>query len=124
MIVVGPEGLKKDHEVVRFLGKENKCSSLLVYRDGVDAIQKAYPFLVGQSLNAHRGLVFPTPIDPHLYLGNWVNASDTAKLDNLKIKRVVTIHNEPRNLKLPSACPILYDPPRAHLTVAVQPACW
>jgi dual specificity MAP kinase phosphatase len=100
---VGGQGLKKDHQVVQFLAKESKCSSLLVYRDGIDAIQKAYPFLVGQSLNAHRGFVFPTPVESCLYLGNWANASDTAKLDNLKIKRVVTIHNEPRNLKLPSA---------------------
>jgi dual specificity MAP kinase phosphatase len=99
---VGGEGLKKDHEVVQFLVKENKCSSLKVYRDGIDAIQKAYPFLVGQSLNAHRGLAFPTPIESGLYLGNWANASDTEKLDNLKIRRVVTIHNEPKNLKLPS----------------------
>ena len=37
---------------------------------------------------------------------NWANASDTGKLDNLKIRRVVTIHNEPRNLKLPSAYPV------------------
>ena len=106
VIVVGGEGLKKDHEVVRYLAKENKCSSLLVYRDGIDAIQKAYPFLVGQSVNAHRGFVFPTSVDTCLYLGNWANASDTGKLDNLKIRRVVTIHNEPRNLKLPSAYPV------------------
>lgn len=108
MIVVGGEGLKKDHEVVRYLAKENKCSSLRVYRDGIDAIQKAYPFLVGQSLNAHRGFVFPTPVEPCLFLGNWANASDTEKLDHLKIKRVVTIHNEPRNLKLPSVCPFFH----------------
>jgi dual specificity MAP kinase phosphatase len=104
VIVVGGEGLKKDHPVIQFLAKENKCSSVLVYRDGIDAIQKAYPFLVGQSLNAHRGFVFPTLVEPFLYLGNWANASDTAKLENLKIKRIVTIHNEPRNIKVPSAC--------------------
>jgi len=101
VIILGEAGLKRDHEVASFLAKEGKCHSVYVFRDGIGAFEAAYPFLVGQSLNAHRGLVYPSPVAKHLYLGNWANAEDSEKLKHLGIRRVLTIHNDPQKLKLP-----------------------
>ena len=104
VIIIGDAGLKKDHEVIQFLAKEGRVSSLGYFRDGVDAFEKAFPFLVGQSLKAHRDLVYPTPVvDRRVYLGNWNSAADSEKLRHLQITRLVSIHNEPKNLKFPSA---------------------
>lgn len=101
MIIIGEAGLKRDHDVPNFLAKEGKCHTICVCRDGIDAFERAYPFLVGQSLNAHRGLVYPSPVAPGVFLGNWANAEDSEKLKHLGIGRVLTIHNEPNKIKLP-----------------------
>jgi hypothetical protein len=104
IIIIGDPGLKKDHDVIQFLAKEGRAASLGYFRDGVDAVEKAFPFLVGQSLKPHRDLVYPSPVvDRSVFLGNWNSAADADKLAHLKISRLVTIHNEPKNLKFPSA---------------------
>lgn len=105
VIVIGDEGLKKSHDVIQFLLGDARVASLGYCRDGVDAFAKAYPFLVGQSVKAHRGLVYPSPLRgcKGLYLGNWQCAEDSEKLKHLGITRLVTIHNDPRNLKFPGA---------------------
>ena len=37
MIVYGDEKLRKDHPVVAFLAKENRCASLGVFKEGCGA---------------------------------------------------------------------------------------
>eukprot|EP00892_Ulva_mutabilis_P000251 jgi/Ulvmu1/10226/UM060_0026.1 len=101
VVIIGEAGLKRDHEVATFLANEAKCNKVSVCREGIGAFEAAYPFLVGQSLNAHRGLVYPSPVAPHLFLGNWANAEDSEKLKDLRIGRVLTVHNDPQKLKLP-----------------------
>jgi dual specificity MAP kinase phosphatase len=102
MIVLGEAGLKKDHPVIHFLATEGRVASLGFLKDGIDAFEKEFPFLVGQSMKALRDLVYPTPIQERsLFLGTWTSASDVEKLNHLKISRLVTIHNDPKSLKLP-----------------------
>lgn len=108
VIIIGEAGLKRDHDVPNFLAQEGKCHSISVCRDGIGAFESAYPFLVGQSLNAHRGLVYPSPVAPCLFLGNWANAEDSEKLKHLGIGRVVTIHNEPSKIQLPGVTPVCF----------------
>lgn len=104
VIVLGDAGLKKDHEVLQFLASEGRVTSLCYHRDGIDAIERRFPFLVGQSIKAHRDLIYPTPVfELSVFLGNWANAADSEKLQHLNISRIVTVHNEPGNLKFPSA---------------------
>jgi protein-tyrosine phosphatase len=107
IIILGPAGLKKDHEVIQFLAKEGRAASVSYFKDGIDAIEKDFPFLVGQSLKPHRDLVYPTPIlDRSVFLGSWKSAADADKLAHLNISRLITIHNEPKNLKFASAAPL------------------
>jgi hypothetical protein len=103
VIVIGENGLRKTHPVLKFLQDEGRVASLAYFRHGIDAFQQAYPFLVGQSLKAHRNLVYPSPVKgiKGLYLGNWKNAEDTENLKQLGITRLVTIHNDPQALKFP-----------------------
>lgn len=106
VIIIGEGGLKKNHQVLRFLQEEGRVASLGYFRHGVDAFEQAYPYLVGQSLKAHRDLVYPSPVREveGLYLGNWKNAEDKEKLKQLGVTRLVTIHNEPQALKFPGVC--------------------
>lgn len=46
---------------------------------------------------------YPSEILPSFaYLGCWEHAEDNSVLEDLKIKAVLTIHNNPENLKLPA----------------------
>ena len=102
--MLGPAGLKKDSDVIQYLAKERRVASIGYFKDGIDAFEKAFPFLVGQSLKPHRDLVYPTPVhERKVFLGNWDSAANAERLGHLNISRLVTIHNEPKNLKFPSA---------------------
>lgn len=103
VIIYGDPGLKKDNDVATFLAKEGRCRSVSVYKAGLKEVEAVYPFLVTASTKAHRKLVYPSQIIAEkLYLGDWAAASDHEKLQQLRIKRIITIHNDPENLKVPA----------------------
>eukprot|EP00884_Botryococcus_braunii_P013251 jgi/Botrbrau1/21927/Bobra.0249s0051.1 len=103
VVVYGPANLKKDHPVVTFLAREGKCKILGVYKEGIDAFAKEYPFLVSQSTKANSAKMYPGEIIPGvLYLGDWESAKAYDRLDEIKVKRIITVHNNPENLNPPS----------------------
>jgi dual specificity MAP kinase phosphatase len=50
VIAYGPAGLSKDHPVVAFLSKEGRVASLGYYREGLEGVERRYPFLVTLSV--------------------------------------------------------------------------
>eukprot|EP00877_Chromochloris_zofingiensis_P008595 jgi/Chrzof1/398/Cz01g14120.t1 len=103
VIVYGSAGLSKDHPVVSFLAREGRCKSLHYYKDGYDAFESKYPFLGTPSVKANSIKKYPSLIlSDFLYLGDWAHAEDTDRLAEIKIKRMITIHNHPDNLKPPT----------------------
>ncbi|GLC33296.1 hypothetical protein PLESTB_000349500 [Pleodorina starrii] len=102
VLVYGDDGLKKDHPVVRFLASQGKCRALLYFKDGYGAFERRYPFLCTTSVKSASIKKYPSQIIPGLlYLGDWDNATDLDRLDELKIRRILTIHNHPENLRPP-----------------------
>ncbi|GFR47235.1 hypothetical protein Agub_g8919, partial [Astrephomene gubernaculifera] len=102
VLVYGDSGLKRDHPVIRFLATQGKCRSLHYYKDGFEAFQRRYPFLCTASVKAISIKKYPSQILPgQLYLGDWENACDTERLAELGVRRILTIHNHPENLRPP-----------------------
>jgi dual specificity MAP kinase phosphatase len=103
VIVYGDAGLKKDHPVVAFLSQDKHVRSLSIYREGLEAFHKAYPFLVTTSVKAGAASSrrYPSQLAPLLYLGDWSHAEAVDRHAELGIKAILTIHNHPDNLKLP-----------------------
>lgn len=65
-------------------------------------MQAAHPYLCTTSVKNVVIKRYPGEIVPRLlYLGDWDNALDTERLVELNVRTVVTIHNEPSNMKLP-----------------------
>lgn len=94
--------MKKDHPVVAFLARDKHARSISLYRDGLQAFQKQYPTLVTASLKSGAASKrYPSQLDPLLFLGDWSHAEATERHAELGIKAVITIHNNPGNLKLP-----------------------
>ena len=63
VIVYGDEKMRKDHPVVAFLAKENRCASLGIYKEGYD---DALPLrnaaqIQTVSLRAHRAAAQSSP---------------------------------------------------------------
>ncbi|EFN52440.1 hypothetical protein CHLNCDRAFT_138968 [Chlorella variabilis] len=100
-IVYGEAGLKRDHPVVAFLANEKRARSIAVFREGLEAFQQRYPFLVTTSVRAGAGRRYPSQLEPLLYLGDWSHAEALERHAELGIRAVVTIHNNPDNLRLP-----------------------
>ncbi|KAI3430229.1 hypothetical protein D9Q98_004826 [Chlorella vulgaris] len=104
VIVYGEAGLKKDHPVVAFLAADKHARSIGLFKEGLDAFQQRYPFLVTTSLRSGAAARrYPSQLDPLLYLGDWTHAEALERHSELGIKSVVTIHNNPDNLKLPAS---------------------
>ncbi|GAX75987.1 hypothetical protein CEUSTIGMA_g3430.t1 [Chlamydomonas eustigma] len=102
VIVYGDADLKRDHPVIERLAKEKQCRSLLYYKDGFESFHAKMPFLCTTSVKASSIKRYPSQIIPNvLYLGDWSHAEAVQDLNDLNVKRVITIHNHPENLKLP-----------------------
>ncbi|GIL44377.1 hypothetical protein Vafri_1861 [Volvox africanus] len=102
VLVYGEEGLKKDHPVVRFLVTQGKCRALYYYKDGYGTFEQRYPFLCTTSVKSSCIKKYPAQIIPGvLYLGDWGHATNLERLDELNIRRILTIHNHPENLRPP-----------------------
>ncbi|KXZ47911.1 hypothetical protein GPECTOR_32g524 [Gonium pectorale] len=102
VLVYGDSELRKDHPVVRFLAAQGKCASLHMYKDGFEAFARVYPFLCTPSVKQMSIKKYPSQIVPGLlYLGDWDNAADTERLEELRIRRILTIHNHPEKLRPP-----------------------
>ncbi|KAG2450344.1 hypothetical protein HYH02_004849 [Chlamydomonas schloesseri] len=102
VLVYGEPGLKKDHPVIAFLARQGKCRNLHYYKDGFEAFSKAYPYLTTTSLKSICIKRYPSQILPgQLYLGDWEHAADNERLAEMGIKRILTIHNHPENLRPP-----------------------
>ncbi|EFJ44730.1 MAP kinase phosphatase 5 [Volvox carteri f. nagariensis] len=103
VLVYGEEGLKKDHPVVRFLSTQGKCRALHYYKDGYGAFERRYPSLCTPSVKAASIKRYPSQIIPgFLYLGDWDSATDFERLEELNIRRILTIHNHPERLRPPA----------------------
>lgn len=126
VIVYGEPGMKRDHPVLTFLHKQGRvaslsyvkegtgrcsmahsltkehASSLLPRNTGFAAVQAAHSYLCTTSVKNVVIKRYPGEIIPRLlYLGDWDNALDTERLVELNVRTVITIHNEPGNMKLP-----------------------
>ncbi|CAG9464270.1 unnamed protein product [Pedinophyceae sp. YPF-701] len=99
VIVYGPENLKKDHPVVTFLSKDGRTRSLGVYREGAGALRDALPFLFTTSTKAAAPSYPAAIVQDAVYLGDWEHAADERVLRDLNITLVVTVHNDPKNLR-------------------------
>ncbi|BDA42767.1 probable dual specificity protein phosphatase 6 at N-terminal half [Coccomyxa sp. Obi] len=103
VIVYGDSKLKRDHPVVAFLANDKHAKSLAIYKEGFEGFQKAYPFLCSASVKNNAIKRYPAEIVPKvLYLGDWEHAQQTERLDELNVRRVITIHNNPENMQLPA----------------------
>ncbi|KAG1657423.1 hypothetical protein FOA52_011793 [Chlamydomonas sp. UWO 241] len=103
VILYGDSGLRRDNPVVEFLSREKQCRALHYYKDGFEALQSKFPHLATSSVKAGSIKRYPSAIVPGvLYLGDWAHAESVASLDEIGIRSIVTIHNHPGNLKLPS----------------------
>ncbi|EIE24571.1 phosphatases II [Coccomyxa subellipsoidea C-169] len=103
VIVYGDSKLKRDHPVVAFLANDKHAKSLAIYKEGFEGFAKAYPFLCSASVKNNAVKRYPGEIVPKvLYLGDWEHAQQTERMDELNIRRVITIHNNPENMQLPS----------------------
>eukprot|EP00198_Chlamydomonas_reinhardtii_P011653 XP_001700990.1 MAP kinase phosphatase 5 [Chlamydomonas reinhardtii] len=103
VLVYGEPGLKKDHPVIAFLSRQGKCRNLRYYKDGFEAFAKAYPYLCTTSLKSICIKRYPSQILPgQLYLGDWEHAADNERLAEMGIRRILTIHNHPENLRPPA----------------------
>lgn len=102
IVIYGDATLDKSHPVVAFLAKEKRAKSVSVYKPGLEVFEESYPFLCTQSVKAHAAVTYPGEIIPGLlYLGNWEHAQNFAALKDLGISRLISIHNNPENLKVP-----------------------
>ena len=101
--VYGDASLKRDHPVVAFLSKDGHAKSLSVCREGFAEVQRALPFLCTASVRGGCAKRYPSQLEPWLYLGDWAAAEAAERHAELGIKSVVTIHNNPENLKLPAS---------------------
>ncbi|KAL4421080.1 hypothetical protein ABPG77_001375 [Micractinium sp. CCAP 211/92] len=102
VVVYGDAGLKKEHPVVAFLLKDKHARSVSLFRDGLEAFQKLYPFLVTTSLKSGAAARrYPSQLDPLLFLGDWSHAEAIDRHAEIGVKAIITIHNNPDNLKLP-----------------------
>ncbi|KAG2482605.1 hypothetical protein HYH03_018489 [Edaphochlamys debaryana] len=101
VVVYGDPGLRRDHPVLRFLAGQARCRGLSYLKEGYAEFEKKYPFLCTASVKAACLKRYPSQVLPgHLYLGDWDNAADGERLAELGVKRVLTIHNHPENLRL------------------------
>jgi dual specificity MAP kinase phosphatase len=72
VIVYGPEGLSRDHPVVKALETEGRAASISVFREGLSAFAARYPSLVTQGVGQGGAKSYPSQILPGLlYLGDW-----------------------------------------------------
>ncbi|KAG2441094.1 hypothetical protein HXX76_003946 [Chlamydomonas incerta] len=102
VLVYGEAGLKKDNPVIAFMSRQGKCRNLHYYKDGFEAFSKAYPYLCTTSIKSICIKRYPSQILPgQLYLGDWEHAADNERLAEMGIKRILTIHNHPENLRPP-----------------------
>lgn len=130
VVVYGAEGLKKDHPVIAFLASEGRAASLQYFKDGFEALQKAYPCLCSPSLKANAELArrYPSQILPGLlYLGDWEHAAAADRLKaDINVRRIITVHNHPDNLKPPGGIQHLKfelpDVESADIAACFQPA--
>lgn len=103
VFVYGPAALKKDHPVVAFLQQEKRCRFVGYYKEGFEEFEKQYPFLCTASVKANSTKRYPSQILPQLlYLGDWGHAEDYDRLEEIKVKGIMTVHNHPSNLKPPA----------------------
>ncbi|KAK9809657.1 hypothetical protein WJX73_001361 [Symbiochloris irregularis] len=90
----------KKHPVVAFLSKDNRAKSLAIFKPGFAVLKEAFPFLCTASIKANASKRFPAAIVPGLlYLGGWDAAEDGERQQELNIRRIVTVHNNPENLR-------------------------
>ncbi|KAL3135874.1 hypothetical protein ABBQ32_007430 [Trebouxia sp. C0010 RCD-2024] len=102
LVVYGDANLDKSHPVVAFLAKEKRAKSVSIYKPGLEVFEESYPFLCTQSVKAHATVTYPGEVIPGLlYLGNWEHAQNFAALKDLGVTRLISIHNNPENLKVP-----------------------
>eukprot|EP00210_Caulerpa_lentillifera_P000657 g634.t1 len=103
VLVYSDSSLRKTHPVLEFLSRERKARSIQYYKDGFDAFQEKYEFLCTVSVREGSWKSYPSVLIPQvLYLGSWDDALNLERLKEIKIRSVVTIHNNPEELKLPS----------------------
>ncbi|KAL6767969.1 hypothetical protein ACKKBF_B37295 [Auxenochlorella protothecoides x Auxenochlorella symbiontica] len=98
VILFGPPALRKDHPVVAFLAKEGRARSLQYFPHGFGDLAEAYPYLTTASVRPSSSRRYPSLIEPGLYLGDWASAEATDRLQELGVRSIVTIHNNPENL--------------------------
>lgn len=100
VILFGPPALRKDHPVVAFLAKEGRARSLQYFPHGFGDLAEAYPFLTTASVRPSSSRRYPSLIEPGLYLGDWASAEATDRLQELGVRSIITIHNNPENLAM------------------------
>lgn len=103
VVVYGDAGnnkASKSHGVVAYLAKENRAKSLSIFKPGFDVFEPDFPFLCTSSIKANAFKRFPAAIVPGLlYLGGWDSAEAHERLQELNIKRIMTVHNNPEDLR-------------------------
>ena len=83
--------------------RDGHAKSLSVCREGFAEIQRAFPFLCTASVRGGCAKRYPSQLEPWLYLGDWAAAEAAERHAELGIKSVISIHNNPENLKLPAS---------------------
>eukprot|EP00879_Flechtneria_rotunda_P027734 GHRR01029724.1.p1 GENE.GHRR01029724.1~~GHRR01029724.1.p1 ORF type:complete len:223 (+),score=59.61 GHRR01029724.1:1121-1789(+) len=102
VIVYGPPNLNKDHPVIMFLVSEGRCTSVHYYKPGYEAFEAKFPYLCTPSVKANSIKKYPSVILPgFLFLGDWADAQQHERLQEIRIKRIVTVHNHPDRLEVP-----------------------
>lgn len=101
VFVYGEAGLKKDHPVLEFFRRDGRAARVTFFKEGIDAIARAYPFLITSSIKGNvTKRSYPSELVPSLlYLGDWDHACDEQQLEALNIRGILTIHNHPNNLR-------------------------
>lgn len=102
VVCYGAAGLKRDNPVVAWLAADAHAKTLSIFKGGFEELQKLYPSLCTTSLKASTAPSYPAQLEPGLlFLGDWGHAEAHDRLRELNIRSVVTIHNNPGNLRLP-----------------------
>lgn len=101
VLVYGDASLKKDHPVVAFLSKDNHLKTLGIFKEGFEALDHKFPCICTASIKSNAAKRYPSQLDSHLFLGDWSHAENHERLSEIDVKSIVTIHNNPGNLRPP-----------------------
>ncbi|KAK9818679.1 hypothetical protein WJX74_004993 [Apatococcus lobatus] len=105
VVIYGEAPLKKDHPIVSYLIKDAHAKSVSYLKTtGFNGILDELPFVCTPSTKANATKRYPGIIAyKQLYLGSWDDASAPEQMAELGIKRVLTIHNSPEEVRFPAS---------------------